>query len=190
MPYLSNATLFLISTIFDMISYFLLLRIFFQFFNVSFYNPICQAIVKLSDLFLVWLRQLLPTSKRIDYAALIILIFIEGLFFLILSNLSKTDYGFEAIIIFTLSAIFEKTINIITWSVLILVIFSWFSSQKNHPLLEIVDVITSVFLARIRKLIPPFGNLDFSPLILIISLQIFMMMVIIPFQDLGISTMN
>ena len=190
MPYFSKATLFLITTIFDMISYLLLLRIFFQFFNVAFYNPVCQTIVKLSDLFLVWLRRLLPTSKKIDYAALIILVIVNGLFFLIISNLSKSNYGFTAITIFTISAIVEKTINLITWSVLILVIFSWFNSQRNHPLLEIVDNITRSFLEKIRKLVPPFGSLDFSPLILIISLQLFMMMVIIPFQDLGISAMK
>ena len=190
MPYFSNTTVFLITTIFDLASYFLLLRIFFQFFNVNFFNPFCQSVVKLSDLFLVWLRRLLPTGKKIDYAAVIVLFIIECLFFLILSSLSKTNYGALAIGIFSLASIFEKIINLITWSVLILVIFSWFSSQKHHPLLEIVDDITKGCLNKIRSFLPPFGTLDFSPLILIIMLQIFMMLVILPFQDLGISAIK
>ncbi len=190
MPYVSNATLFLITTFFDLVSYALLLRIFFQFFNVDFYNPICQSIVKLSDFFLVWLRRLLPTGKKIDYAALIIMILLESLFYLILSSLSKTDYGNFAIAILAISSILEKIINLMTWSILILVIFSWFSNQTNHPLIEIVNAITSGTLKRIRSLCPPIGNLDFSPLILIIILQVFMMIVIMPFQDLGISAIK
>ena len=190
MPYFSNATLFLITTFFDLASYILLLRIFFQFFKVDFYNPICQAIVKLSDFFLVWLRRLLPTSKKIDYAAFIILVSLEILFYLILSSLSKTDYGNFAIAILAVSSILEKIVNLMTWSILILVIFSWFSNQKNHPLLEIVNDITCGTLKRIRSLCPPLGGLDFSPLIFIIVLQVFMMIVIMPFQDLGISAIK
>ncbi len=190
MPYFSNATLFLITTFFDLASYILLLRIFFQFFNVDFYNPICQAIVKLTDFFLIWLRQLLPTSKKIDYAALILLALFESVFFLILSSLSKTSYGAFAIAILATSSILEKIVNLMTWSILILVIFSWFSNQKNHPLLEIVNNITSGLLRRIRSFCPPLGSLDFSPLILIITLQVFMMIIIMPFQDLGISAIK
>ena len=190
MPYFSNATLFLITTFFDLISYILLLRIFFQFFNVAFYNPICQAIVKLTDFFLTWLRRLLPTCKKIDYAALIFLMLFESVFFLIISILSKTNYGSFAIAILATSSILEKVVNLMTWSVLILVIFSWFSNQKNHPLLEIVDSITSGLLRKIRNFCPPFGSLDFSPLLLIICLQLFMIIVIMPFQDIGISALK
>ena len=190
MPYFSNATLFLITTFFDLVAYILLLRIFFQFFNVTFYNPICQAIVKLSDFFLIWLRRLLPTSRKIDFAALIFLILFESIFFLILSSLSKTNYGAFAIAILAASSILEKIVNLMTWSILILVIFSWFSNQKNHPLLEIVNNITSGLLRKIRNFCPPIGSLDFSPLILIISLQIFLMLIVMPFRDFGISAIK
>ena len=89
-----------------------------------------------------------------------------------------------------ISSILEKIVNLMTWSILILVIFSWFSNQKNHPLLEIVNDITYGTLKRIRSLCPPLGSLDFSPLIFIIVLQVFMMIVIMPFQDLGISAIK
>ena len=92
------------------------------------------------------------------------MVLLESLFYLILSSLSKTDYGNFAIAILAISSILEKIVNLMTWSILILVIFSWFSSQKNHPLLEIVNDITSGTLKRIRSLCPPFGSLRFFPI--------------------------
>ena len=58
------------------------------------------------------------------------------------------------------------------------------------PLLEIVNNITSGLLRKIRSFCPPLGSLDFSPLILIISLQIFLMLIVMPFRDFGISAIK
>jgi len=41
-----------------------------------------------------------------------------------------------------------------------------------HPVRRTIDQIVSPFLNPIRRVIPPLGNLDFSPLVLIILLQV------------------
>jgi YggT family protein len=50
-------------------------------------------------------------------------------------------------------------------------ILSYFA-DPYHPVRRTIDQIVSPFLNPIRRVIPPLGNLDFSPLVLIILLQV------------------
>jgi YggT family protein len=64
-------------------------------------------------------------------------------------------------------AIFELLI----WIVIISSILSFFVSPY-HPVREALDRIVAPLLNPIRNLIPPAGGLDFSPLILILLLNL------------------
>lgn len=55
--------------------------------------------------------------------------------------------------------------------VIISVILSYFM-DPYHPLRRALDSIVNPMLAPIRRIVPPIGGLDFSPLILIILIQI------------------
>ena len=61
------------------------------------------------------------------------------------------------------------------------VVLSWVAPGNNHPLLQIIEEISSKLLAPIRKFIPSAGGLDFSPifaLILIRQLEILLASII------------
>jgi YggT family protein len=47
-----------------------------------------------------------------------------------------------------------------------------FFMDPYHPVRRMLDQIVNPFLNPIRRLVPPIRNLDFSPLILIILLQV------------------
>ena len=66
-------------------------------------------------------------------------------------------------------------INIITQLITLVVIIHVFLSyflSPYHPLRQIIDRIIEPMLRPIRRLIPPSGMLDFSPIVLIILLQL------------------
>ena len=71
-------------------------------------------------------------------------------------------------------AIFELLI----WIVIISSILSFFVSPY-HPIREALDRIVAPLLNPIRNLIPPAGGLDFSPLILILLLNLIERMLIL-----------
>jgi len=70
---------------------------------------------------------------------------------------------------------FAKSVNIISQFLILLVfvtsILSFFMSPY-HPVRETLDRLVNPMLAPIRRLIPAVGGLDFSPLILIILIQL------------------
>lgn len=61
--------------------------------------------------------------------------------------------------------------RVLSWLVIAHVILSYFMSPY-HPIRETIDRIVEPMLAPIRQLLPLTGGLDFSPLILIILLQL------------------
>ncbi|MGH9388112.1 MAG: YggT family protein [Vicinamibacteria bacterium] len=65
-----------------------------------------------------------------------------------------------------------QLIDLYTIIVFIAVIVSWFQLPPENPVARFTRTLTEPVLAPIRKLIPPVGGLDFSPMILLILLRI------------------
>jgi YggT family protein len=49
---------------------------------------------------------------------------------------------------------------------------SWVRLDPRNPLTMMVRSLTEPVLAPIRNVLPPIGGLDFSPLVLLIALQV------------------
>ena len=56
--------------------------------------------------------------------------------------------------------------------VFVAVILSWLQLPPSSQVVRIARMLTEPALAPIRKLVPPAGKIDFSPLILLVLLQI------------------
>ena len=71
--------------------------------------------------------------------------------------------------------ILANLINYIEWILILLIfasaILSYFM-DPYHPLRRGLDRIVEPMLAPIRRVIPPIGMIDFSPLVLIILIQV------------------
>lgn len=60
--------------------------------------------------------------------------------------------------------------NIVTVLVFVWAILSWVLSPY-HPFREALDRVVEPMLVPIRRILPPMGGIDFSPMILIILIQ-------------------
>lgn len=80
--------------------------------------------------------------------------------------------------------IFDLLLRILGWLIIAQVIISWLvafnvlntSSQGLRTFLEALDRITAPLYRPIRRLMPDFGGIDFSPLVLLILIQIVRML--------------
>ncbi len=64
----------------------------------------------------------------------------------------------------------QLAVQIITLLVIVQVILSYFM-HPYHPVRQAVDRLVEPLLAPIRRIIPPVGMFDFSPLVLLILVQ-------------------
>ncbi|MEJ2487072.1 MAG: YggT family protein [Anaerolineales bacterium] len=66
--------------------------------------------------------------------------------------------------------------NLITWGVIVHVLLGYFLSPY-HPAREFTSRLFEPLLNPIRKILPQTGMIDFSPLVLIILVQLFEMLI-------------
>ena len=67
--------------------------------------------------------------------------------------------------------IINLTATVITWLVIIDVLLSYFMSPY-HPFRQTLDRLVEPMLTPIRRVMPKTGMIDFSPIILIILIQL------------------
>ena len=183
MDYLSNAGVFLIKTLFGIYEIIILLRFLMQMVRADFYNPISQFVVKATSLPLKPLRRIVPGWAGMDIASLILLlmvIIIELLLLSLVANLPMPSaIGLIALAIVEL---LKLTINVFMFSVIILAILSWVSPGGYNPVANLLYQITAPLMRPARRMLPPMGGLDLSPLVVIIVLYLLILLLVDPLQ--------
>jgi len=81
---------------------------------------------------------------------------------------------------YALFGIVDMILQILVWIIIVQVILSWLvafnvintSSNFVRTVLDALDRLTAPLYRPIRKIMPDFGGIDFSPIVLILAIQI------------------
>ena len=52
------------------------------------------------------------------------------------------------------------------------VVASWTSLPRDHPVVRFLDAVTEPVLKPVRRILPPVGGIDFTPVVVIVVLQL------------------
>lgn len=63
-------------------------------------------------------------------------------------------------------------IDLYSLVVLAAIVLSWVRMDPRHPLATIVYGLTEPVLMPIRRVLPPMGGLDLSPMVLLVALRV------------------
>lgn len=169
-----NAMVFLVSTLFSLYLMVVLLRVWLQLAQADFYNQFSQFVVKATHPIVGPMRRIIPSVGRLDTATLILAFAVALL--RTWAVMAIQGYSFSNIGVLFLSAFYfliSEAMQLVFWVLIIRAILSWVSQGQN-PLEHLLHQLTEPLVAPIRRIIPPIGGLDLSPMILIIGL-IFLM---------------
>ncbi|MEK7281433.1 MAG: YggT family protein [Chloroflexota bacterium] len=72
----------------------------------------------------------------------------------------------------SLAYVVQVSAAVLTYAIIARVILSWFPMRPDNPVLVFLYTITEPILAPLRRVLPPLGMLDLSPLVAIIILQV------------------
>ena len=64
-----------------------------------------------------------------------------------------------------------RLIDVYSLIVVASVVVSWTTVPREHPAARLLAQLTEPVLGPIRKVLPPMGGMDFSPLVLLIGLR-------------------
>lgn len=170
----NNAFLFLVTTLFDIYISIVLARFILQMVRADFYNPVSQFIVKATNPLLLPLRKVVPGFGGLDMASLVLFVL---LIMLKLGIVIFLFYGAASAPILQLLILFLKSaantiINFFLFVIFVSAILSWVVAAGGgyNPFADILNQIAEPVLAPARKIIPPMGGLDISPMLVMIGL--------------------
>ena len=120
------------------------------------FNPIVSRLNRTTDPLVLPFRKLLPPS-RFDFGAVIVAAIIALLVtFILFFNPVAIPLGVLLLL--------NTWLNTTFYAILITVIGSWLQTDPRQPVMQIALSCCEWLMAPLRRIIPPVGMLDFSPM--------------------------
>jgi YggT family protein len=183
---LGEATQFLISTIFGIYIIIVALRFLLQVVRADFYNPLSQFVVKATTPPLRILRRFIPGYAGIDWPSIVLLVSLQMLEIFLLTLVGPGGVpALPGLFVISVSELFRLIINIFTFAIIIQIVISWVNPGAYNPITVLLYKLTEPLLAPARRYIPPMGGIDFSPMAVLIILQLLIILFINPLALLG-----
>ncbi len=178
---LGNILLLVLNVAFGLFTLMLLARFFLQCLRVSFHNQVGQFVLATTDWLVRPLRRFIPGLFGLDLASLLPAWLLQTLLVFIEFSLRGVPLGGNAAAVLLgfwglgLVELVRLAIYLVFAVVLISAILSWVS--PHAPAAPLFHRLAEPFLRPFRRLIPLVANVDLSPLVLLLALQILLMVV-------------
>lgn len=172
---LRQILLFVIDSVCGFFTLALLARFALQWARAPFRNPLGQFVIAVTDWMLRPVRPLVPGLFGLDMASLLLAwlwqVVNQGLA-LGLSGVIAAVAPAPALVVAVLAAIelVRMGLYLVFGAVLVAAVFSWVNPYA--PMAGLFDALTRPLLRPFRRLVPPVGGVDLSPLVLLLVLQI------------------
>jgi YggT family protein len=177
---LGNALIFIAQVAFGLLTLTLLLRFFLQWVRAPYRNPLADFVNALTDFMVRPARRVLPGLWGIDLPTLLLAWLMQLLEWLIVLQVRGfrfgADIGLALLGIAAVAAVevMKMLVYIVLFSTLLQAVLSWVN--PGSPVAPLLDAMTRPFLRMFRRRIPPIGNVDLSPLFLIVACQLLLML--------------
>lgn len=166
-----GALILLVSTLLQLATFLMLTRFLLQWVKADFYNPVSQLVVRFTNPLLMPLRKLLPGNNNLDFAALamVFLLIIAKVVFI--AWLSGFNIPAPYLLLHAVRELASMLLDYIFWAILIRVLLSWVAPDPYNPFVQIMTQLTEPVMAPARRLLPPMGGFDLSPILILFLIQ-------------------
>ena len=171
---LTDIGMTIVQPLFSLAMFLIAVRFLAQLCGVSGYNPISMTLRRVTNVIVLPLSRLLPSGNRFSPGALVALILIQVVFIGLMFTLEGRVDAFNVLqaLIWAAIGCASLLINIIFYSVIAMIVVSFLAPQSSNPAVEFIWELTEPVMAPLRRILPPMGGLDFSPIILFIALNV------------------
>ncbi|HSH83931.1 MAG TPA: YggT family protein [Guyparkeria sp.] len=171
-----DPSIFLVRMLFELVAFVAFARYFLQLFGANFYNPVTQAVVKITDPVLDPIRTVIKPAGRHDLAALVFALVMVGVMVWAITALQGVGLSATGLFLGTLYFAFLTVTNLFFWTVLLRAVASWVGNDRS-PGVAFLDDLTEPVVAPVRRVLPPIGGIDLSPLAVLLIIQVVQMVV-------------
>ena len=171
---LTDIGMTIVQPLFSLAMLLIAVRFLAQLCGVSGYNPVSMTLRRVTNVIVLPLSRLLPSGNRFSPGALVALILIQVVFIALMFTLEGRLDAFNVLhaLIWAAIGCASLLVNIIFYSVIAMIVVSFLAPQSSNPAVEFIWQLTEPVMAPLRQILPPMGGLDFSPIILFITLNV------------------
>jgi YggT family protein len=177
---LTNALIFLVNTLFGLFVVALLLRFYLQWVRAPFRNPLSLFLQALTDFMVRPARRLIPGLWGLDLSTLALAWLVQLMEILLVLQIKGYGLGpaagqaFAAAALLALVMLVKIGLYIVAIAVIVQVVLSWLGPYS--PLMPLANSMTRPFLRVFQRRVPPIGNVDLSPLFVLVVIQLLVML--------------
>lgn len=161
---------FLVDTVFSLFVYLLLARFHFQWLRVPFRNPVGEFLIACTNWIVLPARRIVPGLAGLDLATLLLAWLVRALGLWVAAAIAGASPGVGGLLAVSAVDLLRFSIHILIFAIFLQVAFSWIN--PDAPMAPFFDLITRPFLRPLRRLIPPIGRVDLTPLVLLLILYV------------------
>ena len=173
MTTMSAVSTYLIQTLGSFFLTLVILRFLLQLVKADFYNPISLFIVNATQLVSNPIRALLPAFRSFDVASLVLAILLQWIIIQLTYTINNLGVvNFFIAISWGFVGILSMILNIYMYGLLATIVISWIAPQSQHPAITLINQIIYPAMDPFRRLIPPLGMIDLSPMLFFIVLNV------------------
>lgn len=191
MRYFAEAGLILVEVFFGLAVALFALRVLLQLVRANFYNPICQLFYKATNPVLMPLRRVLRPWRNWDLAGTVVAGLLVCLKVLLIQLIVTGRMpGFAGLLVLGVAESIAFLLGLYFWLILIRVILSFVGQGSGHPVVPLIMQLTEPVLRPLRRLLPPLGGFDLSPLLATLAIMLAGVLVVAPLSELGTSLLR
>jgi YggT family protein len=174
---IASVFIFLISALFGFYILLLMLRFLIRWMGISFRGePMLQFLMQATDPVLLPLYNFIPGWRGIDFAAVFVMMALKSTELLIIAALIGQSIGLVQLLVLAFAKLVSLCLSIFFWTILLQVILSWAVTLAHASIPYNVQYFLTRFNAPIleplQRRIPPINNVDISPFIALLLLQV------------------
>jgi YggT family protein len=168
---------FLLNTVFTLFGAALLLRAWMLAVRMPPYNPVAHAVMQATNWLVLPLRHAFKTARGIDWASLVATLLAAFVYVTLMVSLSGVDpFGLApVVVVVALLTLVKWALNLLLWLTILMALLSWLNPRS--PAMPILYQLTAPFLDPLRRILPHFGGIDLSPILLFVIVQVLLMIV-------------
>ncbi|PMR75926.1 YggT family protein [Billgrantia endophytica] len=171
---MGNAGLLLVNTLINIYLFLMMLRFLLQASHADYYNPISQSVVKITQPVVRPFQGFLgPVMGRFDMATLAAAFVLKAVSIVVILQIA--GFGMPPVAdvaIGALAAVANAILKIYFFALIVMIILSWVAPNASHPGALLVMQLVEPIMAPVRKVIPPLGMIDLSPIVVFIAISI------------------
>jgi YggT family protein len=166
------AIIYIVSVLLQLALFVVLARLLLQWARADFRNPLCQAVVRVTNPLILPLRRIFPPVRKLDTASVVAVLIVATIEVAIMSALN--GYGLPGPLPWARAVVMEivrAILNIYFWGIILYALLSMVAPGGYSPMQSVLAGLCEPVLRPIRRVIPALAGIDLSPLWACIAIQ-------------------